>query len=108
MKMFKRNPGFKHLRIFGEMGFVLIHSQIGFKSKISDKGRETFFAAYATEHAGDVYRIYDPKTRRIRISRDVRWMRKFYNSGHPMEIPNYNENNQETQNRLHPLLDKMT
>ena len=44
MKMFKTNPGFiKHLRIFGEMGFVLIHSQIGFKSKISDKEKEALF-----------------------------------------------------------------
>ena len=44
MNMFNRNPGFiKHLHIFGEMGFVLIHSQIGFKSKISDKGKEALF-----------------------------------------------------------------
>ena len=38
-----KNPGFiNHLRIFGEMGFVLTHRQIGYKSKISDKGREAF------------------------------------------------------------------
>ena len=36
--MFKKNPGFiKHLCIFREMRFVLIHCQIGYKSKISDK-----------------------------------------------------------------------
>ena len=46
----------------------------------------------ATEHAGDVYCMYDPKTRRIRISCDVRWMGKFFNDGHPIEIPNYNKN----------------
>ena len=59
MKMFKRNPGFiKHLRIFGEMGFILIHSQIVFKLKITDKGKEAFFVGYTTEHAGDIYCMY--------------------------------------------------
>ena len=42
-KMFKKNPGFiNHLLIFGEMGFVLTHRQIGYKSKISDKEKEAF------------------------------------------------------------------
>ena len=31
-KMFRRNPGFiKYLHKFGDMGFVLIHHQIGYK-----------------------------------------------------------------------------
>ena len=54
--MFKKNPGFiNHLRISGEMGFVLTHRQIGYKSKISDKGKESFFVGYTMEHVGDVY-----------------------------------------------------
>ena len=48
------------------MGFILIHCQIGYKSKISDKGKEAFFVLYATEHVGDVYHLYDPNTRRIK------------------------------------------
>ena len=41
--MFKKNPGFiNHLRIFEEMGFVLTHRQTGYKSKISDNGKEFF------------------------------------------------------------------
>ena len=75
------------------MCFVLTHRQIGYKSKISDKGKEAFFVGYATEHAGDVYRMYDPNTKRIKISRDVRWMGKFYIDGDPIKIPNYKENN---------------
>ena len=55
-KMFQQNSGFiSHLRIFGEMGFVLTHRQIGYKSKISDKENKAFFVVYVTEHAGDVY-----------------------------------------------------
>ena len=92
-KMFQKNPGFiSHLRIFGEMGFVLTYRQIGYKSKIGDKGKEFFFVGYATEHAGDVYRMYDPNTKRIKISRDVKWMGKFFNDGHPIKISEYKKN----------------
>ena len=53
--MFKKNPDFiMHLQIFGEMGFVLTHKQIDYKSKMSDKGKEAFFVGYATDHAGDL------------------------------------------------------
>ena len=93
-KMFKKNPGFiNHLHIFGEMGFVLRHRQISYKSKISDKGKDAFFVRNVTEHAGDVYHMYDPNTKRIKISHDVRWMGKFYIDGDPIKIPNYKENN---------------
>ena len=93
-KIFKKNPGFiSHLRIVGKMGIVLTHKQIGYKSKISDKGKEAFFVGYATGHAGDVYRMYDSSTERIKISRDVRCIGKFHNDGHPPEILDYKENN---------------
>ena len=84
------------------MGFILIHRQIGYKSKISDKEKESFFVGYATEHAGDVYQMYDPNTKRIKISRDVRWMGKFYNDGHPIEIPDYKENKSTNMKLISP------
>ena len=37
--------------------------------------------------------MYDPSNKRIEISRDLRWIGKFYNDGHPIEIPDYKENN---------------
>ena len=87
---------------FGEMGFVLTHRQIGYKSKISDKGKEVFFVGYAIEHAGDVYRMYDPNMKRIKISHDLRWMGKFYNDGHPIKIPEYKENNSTNMKSIPP------
>ena len=88
-KMFKKNPDFvTHLQIFGEIGIVLSHKQIGRISKISNKGKEAFFVGYATDHTSDVYHICNPSTKRIKISRDVRWIGKFYNDRHPIEIPN--------------------
>ena len=93
-KMFQKNAGFiSHLLIFREAWIVLTHNEIGYKSKMSDKGKEDCFVGYATEHAGDAYCIYNPSTRRIKISCDVRWMGKFYNDGHPIDIPDYKENN---------------
>ena len=48
--------------------------------------------------------MYDPKTRRIRISRDVRWMGKFYNNGNPTEIPNYNKNKSRNMKLIPPAI----
>ena len=43
-KMFKKNPGFiGYLQISGEMGIVLTHKQIGYKSKMSKKRKRGFF-----------------------------------------------------------------
>ena len=104
-KMFKKNPGFiSHLRIFREIGIVLTHKQIGYKSKISDKGKEAFFVGYVTEDSGDIYRIYDPIIKRIKINRDVRSMGKFYNDWRPIEIPDYNENNSRDIKSIPPQI----
>ena len=84
------------------MSFVLTYWQIGYKSKISDKGKEAFFVGYTTEHAGDVYCMYDPNTKRIKISRDVRLMGKFYNDGHPIEIADYKENKSRNMKSIPP------
>ena len=41
--MFTKNLGFiGHPQILEEMGIVLTHKQIGYKSKMSDKGKEVF------------------------------------------------------------------
>ena len=69
---------------------------------MSDKGKEAFFVGYTTEHAGDVYCMYSPSTKRIKISRDVRWMEKFYNDGHPIEIPDYEEYNSRKMKSIPP------
>ena len=36
------------------------------------------FVGYATEHSGDTYRMYDPKTNCIRVSRDVIRLKRMY------------------------------
>ena len=60
------------------------------------KGKRPFFVGYATVHAGDVYQMYNPSAKRIKISCDIKWMGKFYNDGHPIEIPDYKKLTPET------------
>ena len=44
----------------------------------------------------------NPSTKRIKISRDVSWMGKFYNDGHPIEILEYKENNSRSTKSISP------
>jgi hypothetical protein len=36
------------------------------------------FVGYSTAHAGDTYRMWDPRSRRVHITRDIRWLNKMY------------------------------
>ena len=55
-KIHTRNPTFiNNLQVFGEVGIIFRHKQIGFKSKLDEKGSVGIFVGYATEHRGDVY-----------------------------------------------------
>ena len=92
-KMFRRNLAFlKHPRIFGEMGILMFHKQEGHKSKIDNRGKEAIFVGYSKTHAGDVFQFFDIATKQMKISRDVRWTRKFYADGNYIEISNYHQN----------------
>ena len=46
--------------------------------------------------------MYDPSTKSIQISCDVRWMGKFYNDGHLIEIPEYKEKNSRNMKSIPP------
>ena len=36
------------------------------------------FVGYADQHASDCYQMFNPTTKRIRITRDVRWLKRWY------------------------------
>ena len=84
------------------MGIVLTHKKIGYRSKMTDKEKEAFFVGYATEHASDIYCMHNHRTKRIKISRDVRWMGKFYNDGHLIKIPDNTENKSRNVKSITP------
>ena len=66
----------KHLRVFGEMCVVAdTDNKVG-RTKIDPRGKISLFVGYSTQHAGDVYRLLNPKTSRVIHTRDVKWTGK--------------------------------
>ena len=64
----------KYMRTFGEMVVVAIHEGNKMRSKLDNRGKTCMFVGYAEDHAGDVYRFLRLHTKRIIMSRDVRWL----------------------------------
>ena len=56
----------KHLHPFGELAYIANRTSI--QSKLSDRGTKVIFLGYAPDHADNVYRFYDPATRRLKLS----------------------------------------
>ena len=53
----------KHFRVFGEMSVVAdTDNKVG-RTKIDSRGKISLFVGYSTQHAGDVYRLLNPKLR---------------------------------------------
>ena len=46
------------------------------RTKIDPRGKISIFVGYSTQHAGDRYRLLNPKTSRVIHSRDVKWTGK--------------------------------
>ena len=64
----------RSLRAFGEMAVIAIHGGKRMRSKLDDRGKTCMFVGYADDHTKDVYRFLNIHTRRIILSRDVRWL----------------------------------
>ena len=68
----------KPLRGFGEMCVVAdTDNKVG-RTKIDPRGKIRLFVGYSSQHAGDVYRLLNPKTSRVILSRDVKWTGKMW------------------------------
>ena len=62
----------KHLKVFGEMCVVAdTDNKVG-KTKIDPRDKISLIVWYSTQHAGDVYRLLNPKKSRVIHSRDVK------------------------------------
>ena len=58
----------QYLRTWGEMGIVANHEDKKIRSKLADRGRPMMFVGYATDHAGDVYRMCVRKSLRLKVT----------------------------------------
>jgi hypothetical protein len=61
-----RKPAVSHLRVFGCLAFVKELNHVG---KLDDRSTPGVFIGYA--EGAKAYRVLDPATRRVRITRDV-------------------------------------
>jgi hypothetical protein len=69
------NPKFvSYLRTWEEAGVVNLKSKQ--TSKIIDRGYKCMFVGYPHNHASDTFCMWDPRSRRIHITRDVIWLNK--------------------------------
>ncbi|MCP4747478.1 MAG: transposase family protein, partial [Desulfobacteraceae bacterium] len=70
--------GYKSLidspKIFGEAVIVATGAKI--KAKLSDRGKVCMWMGYAKNHKAGTYRLYNPATRKLIMSRDVVFLRK--------------------------------
>jgi hypothetical protein len=64
------------LRSFGEIGVVTTKNDI--QGKLTNRGTPCIFMGYSINHAHDVYRMLNIKTKKIINSRDIIWMNTFY------------------------------
>ena len=77
-KLFGSKPKYaKALRRIGELGVVW--SGKGIKGKMSDRGTTHLFVGYCDNHAENIYRMLNPKTKKISITRNIKWLNRMYN-----------------------------
>jgi hypothetical protein len=70
-----KNPKWmKYLRTWGEAGTVKVKTKT--TPKLADRGVQCIFIGYADDHDGEVYRMWNPKTERVHITRDVIWTKQ--------------------------------
>ena len=52
-----------NLHMWGEAGTIKLKSQM--TGKLEDRGVQCMFVGYTKDHAGDIYRMWDPNTNGI-------------------------------------------
>ena len=62
------------MRTFGEMAVIAKHEGKKMRSNLDNRGKTHMFVGYADDHCRDLYRFLNIHTKRIIISRDVRWL----------------------------------
>jgi hypothetical protein len=68
----------RSLREWGEIGIVTDEAKNKINPKLDNKGHPCMLVNYAENHQSNVYRMWDLKTHRIVISRDILWLNKSY------------------------------
>ena len=89
-----RNPEFSQkLRKWGEAGAVKLKNNR--TPKIFDRGQVCMFVGYPDSHACDTYRMWDPRSTRVHVSRDIIWMGRMFFSPSSALPPAFSTSNSE-------------
>ena len=65
---YRRKPNIQHLKVFGSVAYSLIPEAM--RNKFDDKSEKCIFIGYSEK--SKAYKLFNPKTKKIVISRDVR------------------------------------
>ena len=84
-----------NLKTFGEEVVVANRSKI--KAKLCDRGKKCLWLGYAKNRSSDTYRLYNPKTRSIILSRDVTFLNQEKATENKTPIPESKQDSQETK-----------
>jgi len=63
---------YNHMVEWGRLGYVKL--QGGKRAKLTEKSTKCMCLGYAENHSGDTYRVYNLSTKRVMLTRDVKWM----------------------------------
>jgi hypothetical protein len=93
--MFKTQfEGFNNIKTFGEMCVVKTKKSI--QGKLNDRGTVGLPVGYPQNHADDVYRIFNIKTKQIIKSRDLIWLDLKYGNWIKSKINTKNSDNEDS------------
>jgi hypothetical protein len=78
-KFYGKNPSWiKNMRTFGEMAIIADHKHRKIRNKLDDRGLVVIFIGYTEDHAPNVFKFFNMKTRSSLMSRDVIWLNKTF------------------------------
>lgn len=72
-------------KTFGEMVVVAKRNKV--KAKLDDRGKTCIWLGYAKDHAIGTYRVYNPRTNKVSLTRDVTFLRESHNDWVAEEEP---------------------
>jgi hypothetical protein len=68
----RHNPELKKIKVWGETG-VFKFKRHG-NTKLDDRGLICMFIGYPASHSKDTFRMWDPKTRKVNVTCNIRWL----------------------------------
>jgi len=76
---FGTNPGWcAYIRAVGEAGVVKTRDMTSHTGPLDNRGTTCVMVGYAENHPPDTYRMWNPNTKKITLTRDIIWLNRMY------------------------------